>query len=121
MIKYWAKICRYLTENAPELPSGSRYRSMSGTRMNIGPGTGSAIGTGSGMNPSYRYRSPGAPVVATKSNVLMITTTTGHPAEPRLAIIDFNQLTRGGLDLATGKNRAKVMRKSPECYSKLRR
>lgn len=88
--------------------------------MNVGPDTASAIGTTSGKNQSYRYRSPGAgPVDATKSNVLMMTQ--GHHVEPRLAIIDFNQLTRGGLDRATGKNRAKIPRKSPDRLSKFRR
>ncbi|KAK0086156.1 hypothetical protein PV325_003694 [Microctonus aethiopoides] len=126
-----ASIHEYFTEDAVELPSGSRYRSMSGTRMNVGPGTGSGIGMGNGKNPSsYRYRSPGAPIPShldTKSNIVMMTTTTttaittGHSIEPHLAIIDFNQLTRGGLDMATGKNRSKVARKSPERQNKLRR
>ncbi|CAD6204805.1 GSCOCG00002990001-RA-CDS [Cotesia congregata] len=114
-----ASIHEYFKEDMPELPTGSRYRSMSGTRMNLGAGTASAIGTTSVKNPSYRYRSPGAgPLDAGKSNGLLMMQ--GH-AEPRLAIIDFNQLTRGGLDRATGKNRAKIPRKSPDRFSKFRR
>ncbi|XP_051164200.1 cytosolic carboxypeptidase 6 isoform X1 [Leptopilina boulardi] len=89
-----------------------RYRSMSGTRMNVGvPGTGSGAGIGTGTsggggrNLSYRFRSPGAPLVGKIAEPRRST-------EPKLTIIDFNQLTKGGLDLATGKNRAKIVRRA---------
>ncbi|XP_063980792.1 cytosolic carboxypeptidase 6 isoform X2 [Diachasmimorpha longicaudata] len=104
-----ASIHEYFTEDVLELPNVSRHRSISGTRTNVGPGTASVFGTGSEKYPSYRYRSPGAPT----KPATMITT----DQEPRLAIIDFNQLTRGGLDLATGKNRAKLPRRSPDRYT----
>ncbi|XP_049845316.1 uncharacterized protein LOC126298040 [Schistocerca gregaria] len=46
------------------------------------------------------------------SSVLPSQSTAGHspsppppPPPPRLAIIDFNQLTRGGLEAATGRTR----------------
>lgn len=90
---------------------------MSGTRMNNG--TVSGFGTVSVKNPSHRYRSPGAIIVDTTKSILSETMNMGH--EPRLAIIDFNQLTRGGLDIATGKNRAKIPSRSPERYGKFKR
>ncbi|KYQ55267.1 hypothetical protein ALC60_05892 [Trachymyrmex zeteki] len=70
------------------------------------PGTGIASETGTGVgggckSPSHRFRSPGAPLDR-------VQTLTGRPAEPRLTIIDFNQLTRGGLELAANKNRPTV-------------
>lgn len=101
-------ICRYFREMPVAEP---RYRSMSGTRMNVGvPGTGSGAGIGTGTggggrNLSYRFRSPGAPLVGKIAEPRRST-------EPKLTIIDFNQLTKGGLDLATGKNRAKVVRRA---------
>lgn len=74
------------------------------------PGTGIASETGTtGVGGSYRFRSPGAPLDRVQA------LTTGRPsvaAEPRLTIIDFNQLTRGGLELATSRNRATVARRS---------
>lgn len=104
-------IDRYFQEET-ELPVSGGCRSMSGTRMSqLGTGSGSGSGTvtGTGVggcrNRSYRFRSPGAPVVRVQP-------LSRHPAEPRLTIIDFNQLTRGGLELATSKNRAKVARKA---------
>ncbi|XP_011302716.1 cytosolic carboxypeptidase 6 [Fopius arisanus] len=109
-----ASIHEYFTEDTLDLPGGSRYRSMSGTRMNPGPGTVSAFGTTSEKYQSSRHRSPGAP---TKPAPTVIT----RDQEPRLAIIDFNQLTRGGLELATGKNRGKMPRRSPDRYTKFRR
>ena len=118
------RIGRYFREDAPEAASSvHRNRSMSGTRMDgvcETPGISSITGVGAGNSAknltSYRYRSPGAPIdgkIATsKCNAVV-----GGIIEPRLAIIDFNQLTRGGLDLATGKNRAKVERHSPQRHS----
>ncbi|KAL0119285.1 hypothetical protein PUN28_009693 [Cardiocondyla obscurior] len=101
-----ASIYEYFREECEPVPS-ARYRSMSGTRMGQQPGTGIASETGTGVgggckSPSYRFRSPGAPLDR-------VQTLTGRPAaEPRLTIIDFNQLTRGGLELATNKNRPTV-------------
>ncbi|XP_015599714.1 cytosolic carboxypeptidase 6 isoform X2 [Cephus cinctus] len=116
-----ASIHEYFREEVTDTSSGTRYRSMSGTRMNVGTGTGagtgigsgSGTGTGGGRNLSYRFRSPGAPV----DRKALSTPAT----EPRLTIIDFNQLTRGGLDLATGKNKAKIPHRSPHRYAKPRR
>ncbi|XP_029050884.1 cytosolic carboxypeptidase 6 isoform X1 [Osmia bicornis bicornis] len=102
-----ASIHEYFQEET-ELPVSGGCRSMSGTRMSqLGTGSGSGTGTGVGgcRNRSYRFRSPGAPIVRVQP-------LSRHPAEPRLTIIDFNQLTRGGLELATSKNRAKVARKA---------
>jgi len=70
------------------------------------PGTRIASETGTGIgggcrSPSYRFRSPGALFDR-------VQTLTERPAEPRLTIIDFNQLTRGGLELAANKNRPTV-------------
>lgn len=88
------------------MAASSGCRSMSGTRMSqLGTGTGSGTGVGGCRNRSYRFRSPGAPLDRVQA-------LSRHPAEPRLTIIDFNQLTRGGLELATSKNRAKVTRKA---------
>ncbi|XP_046745556.1 cytosolic carboxypeptidase 6 [Diprion similis] len=96
---------RYLREEVAQALSRTRYRSMSGTRMNAGPGTA----TGAGGLPRYaRFRSPGAPVVGSAIT----------PTEPRLTIVDFNQLTRGGLELAMGKNKCKISNRSPQRYSK---
>lgn len=79
---------------------------MSGTRMSqLGTGSGSGTGVGEGRNRSYRFRSPGAPL----DRAQPLTT---RSVEPQLTIIDFNQLTRGGLELATSKNRAKVARRA---------
>ncbi|XP_066588987.1 cytosolic carboxypeptidase 6 [Prorops nasuta] len=100
-----ASIHEYFQEDAE--PAKIQYRSMSGTRMSQpGAGSGTAgVGTGGDRKlGSYRFRSPGAPL--DKVQALM-----RRPAEPRLTIIDFNQLTRGGLDLATNKNRPKVARR----------
>ncbi|KAK1136183.1 hypothetical protein K0M31_000748 [Melipona bicolor] len=99
-------IGRYFQEETEMAASGG-YRSMSGTRMSQlrGTGTGSGTGVGGCRNRSYRFRSPGAPLDRVQA-------LSRHPAEPRLTIIDFNQLTRGGLELATSKNRAKVARKA---------
>ncbi|KAG5314162.1 CBPC6 carboxypeptidase, partial [Acromyrmex insinuator] len=100
-----ASIYEYFREKPEQLPS-ARYRSMSSTRMGQQPGTGIASETGTGVgggckSPSHRFRSPGAPLDR-------VQTLTGRPAEPRLTIIDFNQLTRGGLELAANKNRPTV-------------
>nr|XP_050851356.1 cytosolic carboxypeptidase 6 [Vespula vulgaris] len=106
-----ASIHDYFREDTEPLPS-ARYRSMSGTRMSraeiaIGTGTESGIGIGSGSGTtgvdecryqSYRFRSPGAPLDRVQAP-------TRRPTEPRLTIIDFNQLTRGGLELAMSKNK----------------
>ena len=95
---------RYFQEETEMAASGG-CRSMSGTRMSqLGTGTGSGTGVGGCRKRSYRFRSPGAPLDRVQA-------LSRHPAEPRLTIIDFNQLTRGGLELATSKNRAKVARK----------
>lgn len=100
-----AVIVRYFQEETEMAASGG-YRSMSGTRMSqLGTGIGSGTGVGGCRNRSYRFRSPGAPLDRVQA-------LSRHPAEPRLTIIDFNQLTRGGLELATSKNRAKVARKA---------
>lgn len=109
------RIVRYFREEAAEPLPSARYRSMSGTRMGQ-PGTGIAsetgtTGVGGCRSRSYRFRSPGAPLDRVQA------LTTGRPAataasEPRLTIIDFNQLTRGGLELATSRNRATVARRS---------
>lgn len=104
------RIVRYFREEAEPLPS-SRYRSMSGTRMGQQPGTGIASETGTGVGGgcrgrSYRFRSPGAPLEKVQA------LTERPAAEPRLTIIDFNQLTRGGLELAATKNRSTVPCKS---------
>ncbi|XP_043281391.1 cytosolic carboxypeptidase 6 isoform X2 [Venturia canescens] len=125
-----ASIHEYFREDAPEAASGVYgNRSMSGTRMDGGgaaTGTGSfgvSSGAGVGIAPggknqaSHRYPSPGATfdgkVTTSRCNLVVDVV-----AEPRLAIIDFNQLTRGGLDLATGKNRAKVERhRSPQRHA----
>ncbi|XP_032686255.1 cytosolic carboxypeptidase 6 isoform X2 [Odontomachus brunneus] len=112
-----ASIYEYFREEAAEPLPSARYRSMSGTRMGQ-PGTGIAsetgtTGVGGCRSRSYRFRSPGAPLDRVQS------LTTGRSAaaatvaaEPRLTIIDFNQLTRGGLELATSRNRATVPRRS---------
>ncbi|XP_006622667.1 cytosolic carboxypeptidase 6 [Apis dorsata] len=100
-----ASIHEYFQEETEMAASGG-CRSMSGTRMSqLGTGTGSGTGVGGCRNRSYRFRSPGAPLDRVQA-------LSRHPAEPRLTIIDFNQLTRGGLELATSKNRAKVARKA---------
>ncbi|KAL6266793.1 hypothetical protein P5V15_003625 [Pogonomyrmex californicus] len=104
-----ASIYEYFREEPEPLPS-ARYRSMSGTRMGQQPGTGITSETGTGVgggckSRSYRFRSPGAPLDR-------VQTLTGRPAaEPRLTIIDFNQLTRGGLELAANKNKPTVPHK----------
>ncbi|XP_076668212.1 uncharacterized protein LOC143368891 [Andrena cerasifolii] len=100
-----ASIQEYFQEET-ERPASGGCRSMSGTRMSqLGTGSGSGTGVGGCRNRSYRFRSPGAPL--DRACAL-----TRRPAEPRLTIIDFNQLTRGGLELATSKNRAKVARRT---------
>ncbi|XP_076245217.1 cytosolic carboxypeptidase 6 [Calliopsis andreniformis] len=102
---HFASIHEYFHEETEVAASGG-CRSMSGTRMSqLGTGTGSGTGVGEGRNRSYRFRSPGAPL--DRAQALPRRT-----VEPRLTIIDFNQLTRGGLELATNKNRAKVARKA---------
>ncbi|XP_017877006.1 cytosolic carboxypeptidase 6 isoform X2 [Ceratina calcarata] len=101
---HFASIHEYFEEDA-EVTTNGGYRSMSGTRMSqLKTGTGSGTGVGGCRNRSYRFRSPGAPLDRVQP-------LSRHPTEPRLTIIDFNQLTRGSLELATSRNRAKVARK----------
>lgn len=107
---------RYFADDIGVVSLEPRYRSMSGTRMNNT--SDNLFGMINDKTTSHRYRSPGAIVDTTKKN-LNGTIDVRH--EPRLAIIDFNQLTRGGIDIATSKNRAKIPKKSSDCFGKLKR
>ncbi|XP_044014103.1 cytosolic carboxypeptidase 6 [Aphidius gifuensis] len=111
-----ASIHEYFADDIGDVSLESRYRSMSGTRMNNI--CDNLFGMINDKNTSHRYRSPGAIVDTTKKN-LNGTIDVRH--EPRLAIIDFNQLTRGGIDIATSKNRAKIPKKSSDCFAKFKR
>lgn len=94
-----------------------RYRSMSGTR-----GTNFASDAASGV--AGKFNGAEFPLPHRPRPRATIDNCQGEPPppprttskikqQPKLTIIDFNQLTRGGLELATGKNRLEVLVRRP--------
>ena len=100
---------------APPSPPGqhfqaTRRRSAALIHYRQLPAPGSELPVSAGLKSLAGRKVGGGGVVCRSASVIATRPQPQPPAPPRLAIIDFNKLTRGGLDQATGRGRGRGSR-----------